>query len=201
MRGRLLTVIVAGFLIGALGGAAALILTRGAAGPGVATTGTVLIGGPFTLVGHDGKPVTDQAFRGKYMLVFFGFTHCPDICPAELQVMSAALDELGPKANDVIPIFITLDPERDTPQAVTDYVRNFGQRFVGLTGSPEQVAEAAKAYRVTYSKFQEEGAKPDDYTIDHVALVYLMGKNGEYLTHFAYGTPAAKMAEALRRYL
>jgi protein SCO1/2 len=201
MRGRLLTVIVAGFLIGALGGAAALILTRGAAGPGVATTGTALIGGPFTLVGHDGKPVTDQAFRGKYMLVFFGFTHCPDICPAELQVMSAALDELGPKANDVIPIFITLDPERDTPQAVTDYVRNFGQRFVGLTGSPEQVAEAAKAYRVTYSKFQEEGAKPDDYTIDHVALVYLMGKNGEYLTHFAYGTPAAKMAEALRRYL
>ena len=115
--------------------------------------------------------------------------------------VKAALDELGPKANDVIPIFITLDPERDTPQAVTDYVRNFGQRFVGLTGSPEQVAEAAKAYRVTYSKFQEEGAKPDDYTIDHVALVYLMGKNGEYLTHFAYGTPAAKMAEALRRYL
>ena len=201
MRGRLLTVIVAGFLIGALGGAAALILTRGAAGPRVATTGTALIGGPFTLIGHDGKPVTDQAFRGKYMLVFFGFTHCPDICPAELQVMSAALDELGPKANDVIPIFITLDPERDTPQAVTDYVRNFGQRFVGLTGSPEQVAAAAKAYRVTYSKFQEEGAKPDDYTIDHVALVYLMGKDGEYLANFAYGTPAAKMAEALRRYL
>lgn len=201
MRGRFLTVIVAGFLIGALGGAAALILTRGAAGPRVATTGTALIGGPFTLIGHDGKPVTDQAFRGKYMLVFFGFTHCPDICPAELQVMSAALDELGPKANDVIPIFITLDPERDTPQAVTDYVRNFGQRFVGLTGSPEQVAAAAKAYRVTYSKFQEEGAKPDDYTIDHVALVYLMGKDGEYLANFAYGTPAAKMAEALRRYL
>jgi protein SCO1/2 len=201
MRRRLLSVIVAGFLIGALGGAAALILTRGAAGPGVATTGTALIGGPFTLIGHDGKPVTDQAFRGKYMLVFFGFTHCPDICPAELQVMSAALDELGPKANDVIPIFITLDPERDTPQVVTDYIRNFGQRFVGLTGSPEQVAAAAKAYRVTYSKFQEEGAKPDDYTIDHVALVYLMGKDGEYLANFAYGTPAAKMAEGLRRYL
>ena len=201
MRGRLLTVIVAGFLVGALGGAAALILTRGAAGPGVATTGTALIGGPFTLIGHDGKPVTDQAFRGKYMLVFFGFTHCPDICPAELQVMSAALDELGPKANEIIPIFITLDPERDTPQAVTDYVRNFGPRFVGLTGSPEQVAAAAKAYRVTYSKFQEEGAKPDDYTIDHAALVYLMGKDGEYVNHFAYGTPAAKMAETLRRYL
>jgi protein SCO1/2 len=201
MRGRLLTVIVAGFLIGALAGVAALIVMRSPSGPGVATTGTALIGGPFTLVGKDGKPVTDQAFRGKYMLVFFGFTHCPDICPAELQVMAAALDELGPEANEVIPVFITLDPERDTPKAVADYVMNFGPRFVGLTGSPEAIAEAAKAYRVTYSKFQEEGAKPDDYSIDHSALVFLMGKNGEYLTHFAYGTPAAKMADTLRRYL
>jgi protein SCO1/2 len=201
MRGRFLTVIVAGFLIGALAGAAALIVTRAPTGPEVATTGTALIGGPFTLVGRDGKPVTDRAFRGKYMLVFFGFTHCPDICPAELQVMAAALDELGPKANDIIPIFITLDPERDTPPVVTGYVMNFSPRFVGLTGSPEQIAEAAKAYRVTYSKFQEEGAKPDDYTIDHVALVYLMGKDGKFLTHFDYGTPAAKMAETLRRYL
>ena len=201
MRGRFLTVIVAGFLIGALAGAAALIVTRAPTGPEVATTGTALIGGPFTLVGRDGKPVTDRAFRGKYMLVFFGFTHCPDICPAELQVMSAALDELGPKANEIIPIFITLDPERDTPPVVTGYVLNFSPRFVGLTGSPEQIAEAAKAYRVTYSKFQEEGAKPDDYTIDHVALVYLMGKDGKFLTHFDYGTPAAKMAETLRRYL
>jgi protein SCO1/2 len=201
MRGRFLTVIVAGFLIGALAGAAALIVIRAPTGPEVATTGTALIGGPFTLVGRDGKPVTDRAFRGKYMLIFFGFTHCPDICPAELQVMSAALDELGPKANEIIPIFITLDPERDTPPVVTGYVMNFSPRFVGLTGSPEQIAEAAKAYRVTYSKFQEEGAKPDHYSIDHLALVFLMGKDGEYLTHFAYGTPAAKMAETLRRYL
>ena len=201
MRGRFLTIIVAGFLIGALAGAAALIVTRAPTGPGVATTGTALIGGPFTLVGRDGKPVTDRAFRGKYMLIFFGFTHCPDICPAELQVMAAALDELGPKANEIIPIFITLDPERDTPPVVTGYVMNFSPRFVGLTGSPEQIAEAAKAYRVTYSKFQEDETKPDDYSIDHSALVFLMGKEGEYLTHFAYGTPAAKMAETLRRYL
>jgi protein SCO1 len=201
MRGRFLTVIVAGFLIGALAGAAALIVTRAPTGPEVATTGTALIGGPFTLVGRDGKTVTDRAFRGKYMLVFFGFTHCPDICPAELQVMSAALDALGPKANEIIPIFITLDPERDAPPVVTGYVTNFSPRFVGLTGSPEQIAEAAKAYRVTYSKFQEDETKPGDYSIDHSALVYLMGKDGEYLTHFAYGTPAAKMAETLRRYL
>jgi protein SCO1/2 len=201
MRGRFVTVIVAGFLIGALAGAAALILTRAPADQSVATSGKALVGGPFTLVGRDGKPVTDQAFRGKYMLIFFGFTHCPDICPAELQVMAAALDELGPKANEIIPIFITLDPERDTPLVVADYVANFSQRFVGLTGSPEQIAEAAKAYRVAFSKFQEDGAKPEDYSIDHSALVYLMGKNGEYLTHFAYGTPVAKLTETLRRYL
>ncbi len=200
MRGRLLTVIVAGFLIGALGGAAALVLTKGTSSQPVETTGKALIGGPFTLLDQHGKTVTDRDFRGRYMLVFFGFTHCPDICPAELQVIAAALDELGPKANDVIPIFITLDPERDTPEVMADYVKNFGSRFVGLTGSPEAIAEAAKAYRISYSKFQE-GPTKDDYSIDHSALVYLMGKDGEYLTHFAYGTPVAKLTETLRRYL
>ena len=200
MSGRLLTVIVAGFLIGALSGAALLVLTRGANGPMVETSGTALIGGPFTLVDQTGKTVTDQDFRGRYMLVFFGFTHCPDICPAELQVMSAALDELGPKADEVVPVFITLDPERDTQAAMGAYVKNFGSRFVGLTGSPEQIAAAAKAYRVAYSKFQEDKAS-SDYSIDHSALVYLMGKDGQYITHFAYGTPASKMTETLRRYL
>jgi protein SCO1/2 len=134
------------------------------------------------------------------MLVFFGFTHCPDICPAELQVISASLDELGPKAAEVVPIFITLDPERDTQAAMGDYVKNFGSRFVGLTGSPEAIAAAAKAYRIAYSKFQEDKTK-SDYSIDHSALAYLMGKDGEYITHFPYGTPVAKMTETLRRYL
>ena len=200
MSVRLLAVIVAGFLIGALGGAALLVLSQGGQGPAVQTSGKALIGGPFTLVGRDGKPVTDQAFRGTYMLVFFGFTHCPDICPAELQMMAAALDELGPKANEIIPIFITLDPERDTPMVVSDYVTNFSPRFVGLTGSSEQIAAAAKAYRVVYSKFQQDKTS-SDYSIDHSALVYLMGKDGEYITHFAYGTPASQMTETLRRYL
>jgi protein SCO1 len=202
MRGRLLTVIVAGFLIGALGGAAALVLTRGASNPNVTTTGKALIGGPFALVDQHGKKVTDQDFRGRYMLIFFGFTHCPDICPAELQVISASLDELGPKAEEVVPIFVTLDPERDTPEVMADYVKNFGSRFVGLTGSPEEIADAAKAYRVAFSKFENEGADDNgNYSIDHSAIVYLMGRDGEYLTHFNYGTPAAKMTEALRRYL
>lgn len=200
MSGRLLTVIVAGFLMGALGGAALLVLSQGGQGPAVQTSGKALIGGPFTLVDQTGKTVSDQDFRGRYMLVFFGFTHCPDICPAELQVMSAALDALGSKADEVVPIFITLDPERDTQAAMGDYVKNFGSRFVGLTGSPEQIAAAAKAYRVAYSKFQEDKSS-SDYSIDHSALVYFMGKDGEYITHFAYGTPAAKMTETLRRYL
>ncbi len=200
MNGRFLTVIVAGFLIGALGGAAWLVLSQGGPGPAVQTSGKALIGGPFSLVDQTGKTVTDQDFRGRYMLVFFGFTHCPDICPAELQVMSAALDALGPKADGVVPIFITLDPERDTQAAMGAYVKNFGPRFVGLTGSPEQIAAAAKAYRVAYSKFQEDKTS-SDYSIDHSALVYLMGKDGEYITHFAYGTPVSQMTETLRRYL
>jgi protein SCO1/2 len=200
MSVRLLAVIVAGFLIGALGGAAFLVLSQGGQGPAVQTSGKALIGGPFTLVDQTGKTVTDQDFRGRYMLVFFGFTHCPDICPAELQVMSAALDALGPKADSVVPIFITLDPERDTQAAMGAYVKNFGPRFVGLTGSSEQIAAAAKAYRVAYSKFQQDKTS-SDYSIDHSALVYLMGKNGEYITHFAYGTPASQMTETLRRYL
>src|SRR5680860_1301771 len=186
MRGRLLTVIVAGFLIGALGGAAALVLTTGASDPNVTTTGKALIGGSFTLVDQHGKAVTDRDFRGRYMLVFFGFTHCPDICPAELQVISESLADLGPKAEEVM----------------ADYVKNFGSRFVGLTGSPEAIAEAAKAYRVAYSKFKNKDADRDDsYSVDHTSLVYLMGRDGEYITHFNYGTPAAKMTETLRRYL
>ncbi|HEY6920786.1 MAG TPA: SCO family protein [Methyloceanibacter sp.] len=202
MRGRLLVVILAGFLIGALGGASALILTGDAQNPKVETTGMALIGGPFTLVDQNGKTVTDRDFRGKYMLIFFGFTHCPDICPAELQVMSAALDALGPKADDVVPIFVTLDPGRDTPEAVGAYVKNFGKTFVGLTGSPTAIANAANAYRVAYQKFEYKDKEGNyGYSIDHSALIYLMGKDGKYLAHFTYGTPATKMTETMRRYL
>jgi protein SCO1 len=201
MRRRLLIVILAGFLVGALGGAAALIVTS-AQGPKVETTGTALIGGPFTLVDQNGKTVTDRDFRGKYMLIFFGFTHCPDICPAELQVMSAALDALGSKADEVVPVFVTLDPERDTSEVVGTYVKNFGKNFVGLTGSPSAIANAAKDYRVTYSKFEYNGKDVNyRYSIDHSALVYLMDKDGQYLTHFTYGTPASKMTETMRSYL
>src|SRR5512143_1885817 len=202
MRGRLLIVILLGFLAGALGGAALLLLTRGAGAPQVETSGKALIGGPFTLVDQTGKTVTDKDFRGRYMLVFFGFTHCPDVCPAELQVMADALGQLGPKAAEIVPVFITLDPERDTPEAVGAYVKNFGPNFVGLTGLPEAIAAAAKAYRVSFSKFgYKDNNEQSGYSIDHSTLLYLMDKNGQYITHFSYSTPAAKMAETLRRYL
>lgn len=200
MRRPLLLVIVGGFLLGALLGAGILIFNTDMRGNRVVTSGKALVGGPFALTGKDGKTVTDQDFRGRYMLVFFGFTHCPDICPAELQVMAAALDELGSDADKVVPIFISLDPERDTSELVAAYVENFGPNFVGLTGSPEAIAQAAKAYRVTYQKFQDE-SMGENYSIDHSALVYLMGPDGEFITHIPYGTPAAKMATTLRRYL
>src|SRR3972149_333256 len=131
MRTRLISFIVAGFLIGALAGAAFLVLTTPRAGNPVQSSGTALVGGPFSLVGTDGKTVTDQDFRGRYMLIFFGFTHCPDFCPAGLQVIAQALDQLGDKAKKVVPIFITLYPERDTPEAVGAYVKNFGPNIVG----------------------------------------------------------------------
>lgn len=202
MRWRLLAIVVFGFLVGAIGGATALILTHGAAGPQVKTSGKALIGGPFTLVDQTGKTVTDKDFRGRYMLVFFGFTHCPDVCPAELQVIAQALADLGPKASEVVPVFISLDPERDTPAVVGAYVKNFGANFVGLTGSPEAVAAAAKSYRVAYSKYEyKDSSGKTDYSIDHSTIAYLMDKNGEYVAHFSYGTPAAEMAETLRRYL
>ena len=200
MRARLIAFIVAGFLIGALAGAAVLLVTTPQGGQPVQSSGTALVGGPFSLVGADGKPVTDRDFRGRYMLIFFGFTHCPDICPAELQVIAQALEQLGDKAKNVVPIFITLDPERDTPEAMGNYVKSFGPNFVGLTGSPEAIAAAAKAYRVSYAKVEDKESAAD-YGVDHSALVYLMDPEGRYVTHFSYGLSAEQMAEKLGKLL
>jgi len=200
MRARLIAFVIAGFLIGAIAGAGVLLLATPQGGQPVQSSGAALIGGPFSLVGGDGKPVTDRDFRGRYMLIFFGFTHCPDICPAELQVVAQALEQLGDKAKKVVPIFITLDPERDTPEAMANYVKSFGPNFVGLTGSPEAIAAAAKAYRVAYSKVENKESA-GDYSVDHSALVYLMDPEGRYVTHFSYGLSAAQMAEKLGKSL
>ena len=160
------------------------------------STGTALVGGPFTLTDHTGRKVTDKDYLGKYTLVFFGYTYCPDVCPTELQVMSAALDSLGSKADAIQPIFVTIDPERDTPEVMKQYVLNFHPRLVGLTGTPEEIAAVAKAYRVYYSRVANNSG-PDAYLMDHSSIVYLMDRQGKFLKHFTYSTDAAALAKAI----
>jgi protein SCO1/2 len=158
--------------------------------------GEAAVGGPFTMVNHRGETVTEKNFLGNPMLLFFGFTFCPDVCPTELQVMAAALDELGDKGKDIQPIFVSIDPERDKPEVMAAYVSNFGDRFIGLTGSAEQVAAMAGAYRVFYDR-QENKERPTDYLMDHTSIVYLMGADGKFLKHFAYTTDAKAMAQGI----
>jgi cytochrome oxidase Cu insertion factor (SCO1/SenC/PrrC family) len=161
-------------------------------------SGVALVGGPFTLTDHNGREVTEKTFLGKYMLVFFGFTFCPDVCPTELQVISAALDQMGPEADAIQPVFITVDPERDTPEVLKAYVGNFGPRLLGLTGTPEQVAAAAKAFRVYYAKVKNSGSAAD-YMMDHSTIIYLMGPDGRFVKHMTYTTDAAKLAGELKK--
>jgi protein SCO1/2 len=161
--------------------------------------GTADIGGPFELVDQDGRAVTDADFKGKFLLVYFGYTYCPDACPTALGVMAAAIDKLDVAGERVTPILISVDPERDTPQALKDYVGNFTPRMVGLTGSAEQIAKAAKEYRVFYQK--ASGATGSDYLMDHTTLIYLMGTDGKFLTFFGPQATPDEVAEALRRYL
>jgi protein SCO1 len=164
------------------------------------TEGKPLIGGAFSLVNGEGKRVTDADFRGRLMLVFFGYTHCPDVCPTELQNMAVALDKLGPDADKVAPIFISVDPQRDTPETVGAYVKNFSARIMGLTGSSSEVANAAKAYRVYFRKAGDD-LTGDGYTVDHSAFVYLMDKDGRYLTHFSFNTAPNIIADAIRKHI
>ena len=161
--------------------------------------GVALVGGPFELVDHKGETVRDDAFRGRLMLVYFGYTWCPDVCPTELQNMSAAMDLLGDDAAQVAPIFITVDPERDTVETVAEYREHFHPSLAALTGSPAQVAAAAKAYRVYYAKGPAD--RPDEYLMDHSSFVYLMDQKGGYLTHFAPATPPETMAARIREHL
>jgi protein SCO1 len=164
------------------------------------TSGKALVGGPFALTDNNGRRVTEKDFQGRHMLVFFGFTACPDICPASLQLISAVLDNLGPKADRIAPIFISVDPERDTPEKLAEYVKNFNPRFIGLTGTPEEIASVAKAYRVYYKKVPNTEV-PGDYSMDHTSIMYLMGPDGEYVTHFTPTTSVDDMTAKLDKLL
>ena len=193
--------IVIGIAGAALGLAAAIALLpdvreRLLPSVGQQVTGKALIGGAFTLTDNTGKRVTDQDFHGKYTLVFFGFTSCPDICPAGLQLMAGALEKLGTKAPRITPIFISVDPQRDTPEKLAAYVKNFDPRLVGLTGTPEEIAAVAKAYKVYYAKVPSK-ERPDDYTMDHTSIIYVIDPKGEFVTHFTPSTSADDMAAKL----
>jgi protein SCO1/2 len=200
MNLRLALVALAAALVGGLVAGAVLPGPREQLSRALPSTGKALVGGPFTLVDHTGKTVTDKDFRGRYMLVYFGFTYCPDVCPSGLQVMAAALEKVGAKADQVAPILITVDPERDTPEQLASYVPSFHPRLVGLTGSPEQIAAALKSYRV-YAKKVEDPKSAAGYTFDHTSLLYLMDRNGEYVAHFTHATPVERIAERLEKVL
>lgn len=162
--------------------------------------GQSTIGGTFSLVDQDGKPVTQDTLKGKPTLIYFGFTFCPDVCPTSLLLMETAVEKLGPDtAKKVNLVFITVDPERDTPQVLKGYVTNFGPTFIGLTGTPEQVAQAARSFRVYYQKVPGKDGGP--YLMDHSSIVYLLDRNGRFVTHFTHEAKADAIAAGLERLL
>ena len=169
----------------------------------VRMSGQADIGGPFTLVDHTGRTVTEETFAGRPTLIYFGFTYCPDICPTSLQVMAAALDRLTPEQRaQVQPLLITVDPERDTPEALAAYVQSpaFPDNLLGLTGSEEQIREAARAYRVYYARVEDDGTLAE-YTMDHSSLIYLMGRNGEFVEVFPHQATPDQIASRLQQFL
>jgi len=164
------------------------------------STGAASIGGPFTLTDHNGKRVSDKDFAGKYLLVYFGYTYCPDVCPTGLTVISDALDQLGADAAKVQPLFVTIDPHRDTPEQMKEYATYFHPSLIGLTGSDSEIAQVAKAYRIYYAKVENKDpdSDPEDYTVDHSAVTYLMGPKGGFLQHFSHSTDPETMARRIR---
>ena len=162
-----------------------------------------LFGGPFALTDHNGRAVTDGTFRGRFALLYFGYTFCPDLCPTNLLTVAAALEALGPEqARRVQPLFVTVDPERDDLPALRDYMAHFGPRFLALRGTPAQTRAVLKAWRIHRRKVPAEaGADADDYLVDHATLTFLVGPDGKFRTLFPHDTPAGTMTATLRRYL
>jgi protein SCO1/2 len=170
--------------------------------PSTGATGTVAIGGPFTLTDTRGDIFTDVNLKGRYSLIFFGFTHCPDICPLTLQIITQALEAAGPAASKVQPVFITLDPERDNAEALKAYMASFDPRFVALTGTPDQVKGAEKSYRVFSAKVpirDAEGKDTGDYAVNHSGYIYLMDRDAKYLAHFQKDADPETIAAQLRQ--
>jgi protein SCO1/2 len=196
-----ITGLTLGLLVAAAGAIWIGLMLSDGGGPSASrSTGESTIGGPFELVDASGSTVTAKDFRGQYMLVYFGYTYCPDVCPTALVDMSRALERLNGEAPDkaarVRPVFITVDPARDDPETMGAYVKNFHDRMVGLTGSSEQVSAAAKEYHVYYEKVQ--GDRPEgEYLMNHSSYIYLLGPDGKYIDHFTHKTKAPAIAESL----
>jgi len=185
--------VLAAFLAGALALFAVVWVTlpNGATAPSS-------VGGPFQLTDQNGRAVSDRDFKGEPFIVFFGFTNCPDICPTTLFEMSEVLKRLGPDADRTAALFISVDPERDTPDKLKDYLSSFHARIFGLTGTPEEIAKVEKEYRVYAKKVP---LKDGDYTMDHTAVVYLMDKDGRFVAPFNLKKSADEAAADLRRRL
>lgn len=193
MSDRKLTLIIATLFMAAAVAAIVAVYTWRDSGSG----GIAKIGGPFTLVDQDGVTRTEADLKGRYTLIYFGYTFCPDVCPTALSDMIIALDELGKDAEKVQPLFITIDPERDTPEILKTYVAQFHPRLIGLSGNEAQISAAARAYRVYFAK--SKGAKPgEDYLMDHSSIIYVMDRDGRYMTHFSHGTSPETMTKRLK---
>jgi protein SCO1 len=189
--------VLAAFLI--LGAGAFLVValhqgSRGAAGSLLASA----IGGPFQLVDQNGKPVTNTALEGKWLLVYFGYTHCPDACPTALNNIAVALKDLGAERSEIRPVFITIDPARDTPKVMKAYVTAFDAPILALTGTAAQVAKAAGDYRVYYAKHPEPGG---DYSMDHSSIIYVMDPKGRFTASFSGEDAPSEMVERLKKIL
>lgn len=199
-RGRLIA-IVAAVIAGVAIGVGSRLLLSGGDGPAIVRQGPgfgeAAIGGAFQLVDTEGRPRSDADFRGKLLLVEFGYTFCPDVCPLGLQLFSEVLDRLGGQADEVQPIFITLDPARDTPDVLRSYTEHFSPRIIALTGTREQIDATAKTYRVYYRLAGDAASNPN-YLVDHSAILYVMGRDGRYLTHFTHETPPDRVVAAIR---
>ena len=159
------------------------------------------IGGRFTLISQDGRPVTDADFRGKNILVFFGFTNCPDVCPLTLSNISRAMVLLGADANKIQPLFISVDPLRDTPNVLRKYLKHFDHRIIGLTGTPKQVVAVQRAYRIFAQRRNAVGVGSDDYLMDHTSISYMMGPSGEFKTFFSNGSTPEEFVTKIRQHL
>jgi protein SCO1 len=190
-----LLLVTAAFLAALVLGLGVVMIVTGRSVP-VATASA--IGGPFRLIDQNGRSVSDADLKGRPSLVFFGFTHCPEICPTALFEISEILNQLGPDAARVNALFVTVDPERDTPEKLKDYLSSFNPRLIGLSGDPAALAAVAKAYRVYYKKVPLDAG---GYTMDHTAIVYLMDKEGRFVAPFSLKRRPEESAADLRRYL